>query len=208
MRDEAITFTLDGRQVTARPGETIWEVARRHGHEIPHLCLSTEPDFRPDGNCRLCMVEVEGATRLVASCIVHPSPGDVVRIDSERARAARRTVMDLLLAEAHITPGTEADRWVRELGATRGRLPGPEPLPPDDSHPGMLVALDACIRCLRCVQACREVEIYDVIGMANRGARCKVVFDFDDPMGASTCVSCGSCAQTCPTGTITFRSPA
>jgi formate dehydrogenase major subunit len=204
----ATTFILDGQEVTTRPGETIWEVARHHGREIPHLCLSTEPDFRADGNCRLCMVEVEGAARLVASCIVRPSPGAVVRIDSERARAARRTVMDLLLAEADIASGTEADRWARELGAARGRLPGPEaPPPPDESHPGVVVDLAACIRCLRCVQACREVEAYDVIGMANRGARCEVVFDCDDPMGESTCVSCGSCAQTCPTGAITFRVP-
>ncbi len=204
--EQPIEFELDGYTVEAKAGETVWQVANRLGNTIPHLCLSTEPDFRPDGNCRLCMVEVEGWHPLAASCITHPNPGMVVRTKTERTQTVRRTVMELLLVEADIPAGTEADAWATALNVRRGRFPSHDDKPSaDNSHPGIIVELSACIACLRCLQACREVEIYDVIGMANRGARSKIVFDFDDPMAESTCVSCGSCAQTCPTGAIDFR---
>ena len=96
---EAIAFSLDGREVAAAPGETIWQVAAREGVAIPHLCHSAEPGYRPDGNCRACMVEVEGERVLAASCIRRPAPGMTVRTDTERARHSRRTVFELLLAD-------------------------------------------------------------------------------------------------------------
>lgn len=209
MVDE-IEIRLDDRVVRARRGETLWQLVCRHGVVIPHLCLSTEPDFRPDGNCRLCMVEVEGRAALAASCITHPEAGMRVRVDSPRARAARRSVMALLLAEAAVAPDSACARLAAEMGVDGGRFPpaAPAPAARDESHAGIAVDLGACIRCLRCVQACREVELHDVIGMAARGARSTVVFDTAAPMGQSTCVSCGSCAQTCPTGALAFRVPA
>ena len=201
----AITFTLDGQEVTARPGETIWDVAQRHGLEIPRACLSTEPDFRPDGNCRLCVVEVEGYRTLQPSCLLRVAVGMIVRTESERARHARRLVMELLLAEGAIDLDSECGRLARAMGVATSRFPPTTDRPPPDrSHPGIAVDLAACIRCMRCVQACREVEVNDVIGSAYRGARTKVVFDLDDPMGASSCVNCGACAQACPTGAIRF----
>lgn len=201
-----IRFTLDDQPLTAKPEETLWQVARRCGIEIPHLCLSTEPDFRPDGNCRVCMVEIEGQHPLAPSCATYPTPGMRVMTQSTRAVHARRLVMELLLTEAAVHPDSECARWARKMGVTQSRFSRFTPLPaPDESHPGIAVDLAACIHCMRCVQACGEVELYDVIGMAARGAREKIVFDRDDPMGRSSCVSCGSCAQTCPSGALTFR---
>src|ERR1700736_2852722 len=94
-----IQFELDGKQVEAINGETIWQVAKRQGREIPHLCYSPEPDYRPDGNCRACMVEVEGERVLAASCIRRPTQGMKVRIASERAKASRKMVFELLIAD-------------------------------------------------------------------------------------------------------------
>ncbi len=204
---DPITFILDGREVEAAAGETIWQVARREGTEIPHLCYADEPGYRPDGNCRACMVEVEGERVLSASCLRRPSPGMKVATGNERSVAARRTVMELLLADqterevAH-DPNSRLWQWADRMGVSGSRFPAREALPPDPSHPAMRVHLDACIHCNLCVRACREVQVNDVIGMAYRGHGSKVVFDFDDPMGASTCVACGECVQACPTGAL------
>ncbi|MCB9958781.1 MAG: formate dehydrogenase subunit alpha [Rhodospirillaceae bacterium] len=205
---EQIAFTLDGREVAARPGETIWQVAEREGIVIPHLCHRPKPGYRPDGNCRACMVEVAGERTLAASCIRTPRPGMVVSTESARAQAARAMVFELLLADQ---PPRHAARdadstfwgWADRIGLTESRLPSRDTAPaPDRSHPAMAVHLDACIQCNLCVRACREVQVNDVIGMALRGHDAKIVFDFDDPMGASTCVGCGECVQACPTGAL------
>ena len=198
-----IRFSLDGRPAEARPDETIWQVARRMGIEIPHLCHAPEPGYRADGNCRACMVDIEGERALAASCIRRPSEGMTVRTASERAAAARRMVFELLAADR---PATDRDtayrRWADRLGVSGSRFPARPPPAPDLSHPAMAVNLDACINCTLCVRACREVQANDVIGMAARGADARIVFDFDDPMGDSTCVACGECVQACPTGAL------
>ncbi|MCA8908322.1 MAG: molybdopterin-dependent oxidoreductase, partial [Rhodospirillaceae bacterium] len=205
---ELITFTLDGREVAARPGETIWQVAEREGIAIPHLCHRPKPGYRPDGNCRACVVEVAGERTLAASCIRTPRPGMVVSSESARAQAARSMVFELLLADQPPRPAArDADSafwgWADRIGLTESRLPSRDSTPAADrSHPAMAVHLDACIQCNLCVRACREVQVNDVIGMAARGHDAKIVFDFDDPMGASTCVGCGECVQACPTGAL------
>ena len=204
---EPITFTLDGKRVEAAPEETIWQVANRLGIEIPHLCYTPDPGYRADGNCRACMVEIEGERVLAASCIRKPAPDMAVTTNSERAKASRRMVMELLIADqpprasAH-DAGSKMWRWAEAMGQTDSRFPARQAAPPDSSHPAMAVNLDACIHCTLCVRACREVQVNDVIGMAGRGAGAKIVFDFDDPMGASTCVACGECVQACPTGAL------
>jgi formate dehydrogenase major subunit len=204
---EKISFTLDGREVTAQPGETLWQVAKRHGTTIPHLCWKDAPGYRADGNCRACMVEVEGERTLAASCIRKPAPGMKVSTASQRVRAAQRMVMELLITDQP-APADAHDRaapfwnWAKAMNIEVSRFardPNPRP---DLSHPAMAVNLDACIHCNLCVRACREVQVNDVIGMAWRGPHQKVVFDFDDAMGASTCVACGECVQACPTGAL------
>jgi formate dehydrogenase major subunit len=203
-----IKFFLDGQEVEARDGETIWQVASRIGTEIPHLCYSPEPGYRPDGNCRACMVEVEGERVLAASCIRKPAPGMKVKTASERAKASRQMVFELLIADQPDRtteardPKSKFWAWADRMDIAASRFPERRAPAPDRSHPAMAVNLDACIQCNLCVRACREVQVNDVIGMAGRGVGEKIVFDFDDPMGNSTCVACGECVQACPTGAL------
>ena len=202
-----IRFTLDGASVEARDNETLWQVAQRQGLDLPHLCFSEARGYRADGNCRICMVEIDGERTLAASCIRRPEPDMVVRTQSPRAQRARAMVMELLLADQPAraqAPDREARlwQWADRVDVAGSRFPaGARPVP-DPSHPAMRVRLDACIHCNLCVRACREVQVNDVIGMAERGAESKIVFDFDDPMGNSTCVACGECVQACPTGAL------
>ena len=201
----AVRFALDGRAVAAAPGETLWQAADRLGVVVPRLCHTPQRGYRPDGNCRACMVEIEGERALAASCIRKPAEGMVVRTDTARARAARALVMELLLADQPARPrdpGSELRRQAEAMGVTGSRFPARAPPAADLSHPAMAVNLDACIHCTRCVRACREVQVNDVIGMAGRGARARIVFDMADPMGESSCVACGECVQACPTGAL------
>ena len=204
---DTIAFSLDGREVLAQPGETIWAVAERSGIEIPHLCYSPAPGYRPDGNCRTCMVEIEGERVLASSCNRLPETGMVVHSVSKRARFARAMVIELLVADqptrsASHDPDSEFWQWAERIGQVESRFPKRLPPPSDSSHPAMLVNLDSCIHCTRCVRACREVQVNDVIGMARRGAANSIVFDMGDGMGASSCVACGECVQACPTGAL------
>jgi len=200
-------FLLDGREVDAQAGETIWQVAQRLGTEIPHLCHTPQPGYRPDGNCRACMVEIEGERVLAASCKRQPAEGMKVQSTSARAKSARKLVFELLLSDQP-KRATAPDgmskfwQWADKLEVQSSRFPARESIAPDRSHPAMAVQLDACIQCGLCQRACREVQGNDVIGMAMRGHHAKVVFDFDDAMGNSTCVGCGECVQACPTGAL------
>ena len=227
----SFTLTLDGVAVSATAGETLWQVAKRAGESIPHLCFKDASGYRADGNCRACMVEIEGERALAASCLREAAPGMVVKsASSERARTAREGVMELLLVDQPARDDSPdrsshfwamADQLAIDATAVRRRLPARAEreaatvhhvhLPEhsrrasstrDASHSAMNVNLDACIECNLCVRACREVQGNDVIGMAHRGAASKIVFDFDDPMGDSTCVACGECVQACPTGAL------
>jgi formate dehydrogenase major subunit len=200
-----ITFTLDGRTVTACGEETIWEVARREGASIPHLCWKPDvPDLREDGNCRACMVEIVGERVVVTS-------------QSARAQKSREMVFDLLASDMPArehSPDPQSHFWQQaELaGLEKARYPSGRPgakqeIPVDSvfhdaSHPSIAVNLDACISCGLCERACREVQVNDVIGMAHRGMDAVPVFDISDPMGLSTCVGCGECVQACPTGAL------
>jgi formate dehydrogenase major subunit len=202
-----ITFTLDGKQVEAAPDETIWQVAQRQGTEIPHLCYAPEPGYREDGNCRACMVEIKGERVLAASCIRKPVQDMVVNTASKEAKSARRMVMEMLVAdqparETAPDPQSKFWAWADAMGVTDSRFPARANTESDSSHVAIAVNLAACIHCNLCVRACREVQVNDVIGMAYRGVGSKIVFDFDDPMGDSTCVACGECVQACPTGAL------
>ncbi len=209
-----IEFTLDGRTVGALEGETILSAARREGAAIPTLCF--KDGYRADGNCRACVVEVAGERVLAPSCCRAVQPGMAVQTGSERAKKSQRLVLEMLLADlpdaGHkwadaegLLPHGELSEWAsREGVSVRPELRALRRTPPpaDLSHPAMAVNLDSCIQCTRCVRACREVQVNDVIGYAARGSHSRIVFDLDDPMGESTCVACGECVQACPTGAL------
>ena len=199
-----IAFELDGRAVEALPGDTLIEVARREGIDLPHLCY--KPGLEAVGNCRSCMVEIAGERVLAASCCRQPTAGMKVTTASPRAVAAQRMVIELLqsdMAEAQYTRKNEVDLWAAKLGVGRPRFAPTRTQPqPDASHAAIAVNLDACIQCTRCLRACRDEQVNEVIGLAFRGQEAKIVFDQDDPLGDSTCVACGECVQACPTGAL------
>ena len=199
-----IAFTLNGRAVEAAPGETLLKAAQRAGVAVPHLCHMD--GLRSPGNCRACVVEIEGERVLAPSCCRAPTPGMVVATASPRAASAQKTVLELLLSDAPDTSALKHDselaHWAELTGARAGRFPARAAAVRDVSHPAMTVNLDACIQCTRCIRACRETQGNDVLGLAFRGGHAQIVFDQNDPMGASTCVACGECVQVCPTGAI------
>ncbi|NOE27441.1 formate dehydrogenase subunit alpha [Ruegeria sp. HKCCD6157] len=206
--NKTVTFNLNGDDVTVPEGTTIWEAANGRGLVIPHLCHKPAPGYKPDGNCRACMVEVEGERTLVASCIRPAADGMVVKTDTDRAEKSRAMVMELLVADQPEKPHDASSHFwdmakLNDVSDSRFPAKEPEKIPLlDDSHVAMRVNLDACINCNLCVRACRDVQVNDVIGMAGRGHTAQVVFDQNDPMGESTCVACGECVQACPTGAL------
>ena len=212
-----ITFTLDGATVNAQPFETILQAAQRQGVNIPRLCYSD--GLRAAGNCRACVVEIGGERALAPSCCRAPQPGMVVAALSERALKSQKMVLELMLADMPkqgsqwvggdaARPHGELSDWAAKLGVTaRPALANLQRAQPaaDLSHPAMAVNLDACIQCTRCVRACRETQMNDVIGMAYRGAHAQITFDLGDAMGDSSCVACGECVQACPTGALSAK---
>ena len=203
LAQELVTFKLNGGDVEALPGETIIQAADRIGVEIPRLCY--KPGYRPDGNCRACMVEIKGERVLAPSCCRRPTKGMEVVSDSARALHSQKMIVELLASDVPqriYKPDSELDYWRRKLNVVAPRFPGRAQPQVDNSHPAMSVNLDACIQCTRCVRACREEQVNDVIGYAFRGAHSAIVFDMGDPMGESTCVACGECVQACPTGAL------
>ncbi|HEY4371742.1 MAG TPA: formate dehydrogenase subunit alpha [Burkholderiales bacterium] len=204
---EVVEFKLNGQTVEAFDGESILNAARRAGVEIPHLCY--KDGLRADGNCRACVVEIKGERVLAPSCCRAATSGMEVTSNSERAEKSQKLVLELLLSDMPAKaykPDSELDKWVKHMQVGTPRMPLMEAarMSPnaDLTHPGIAVNLDACIQCTRCVRACREEQVNDVIGYAMRGDHAKIVFDLDDPMGDSTCVACGECVQACPTGAL------
>src|SRR5579862_2084393 len=199
----AVSFLLNGETIVADSKETILQAADRHGVEIPRLCYME--GMRADGNCRTCMVEIKGERVLAPSCCRYPKEGMEVTTNSKRAITSQKMSLELLMADVAPTaykPDSELSFWAKKVGLTKPRFEARHQPVEDLSHPAMAVNLDACIQCTRCVRACREEQVNDVIGYAFRGGHSKIVFDLDDPMGDSTCVACGECVQACPTGAL------
>ena len=206
MPEDKINFELNGKKVTAFSNETIWDVSERLGETIPHLCFSPSESYRPDGNCRACMVEIEGERVLAASCIRKPSENMKVFSNSSKAIKSRSLVLELLDSdqpkENSHNPDSHFNNINKKTKINENRFATKSLPEPDSSHPAIAVNLDACIQCGLCVRACREVQVNDVIGFSGRGSDTKIVFDFDDNLGESTCVGCGECVQACPTGAL------
>src|SRR5438105_15831157 len=170
-----IEFKLNGQTVVGRPDETLIECAKRHGVEIPHLCYS--PTLRPDGNCRACVVEIKGERVLAPSCCRFPVQGMEVTTDSPRSVASQKMVLELLLSdipEKSYTLDSELDHWAKALKVGKPRFEARRQPKSDLSHAAIAVNLDACIQCTRCLRACREEQVNDVIGYAFRGEHSKI----------------------------------
>jgi len=209
--DNQVTLTIDGKQVSVPAGTTVFDAARIHGIPIPTLChLQNET---PVGVCRVCVVEVERARVLAASCVRPAENGMVVSTLSEKVLRTRRMLLELLMAE-HPSPCTrqrnsgdcELEMMAAREGVTRIRF-GARTVRrlPDDSSVSIAVDHDACILCDRCIRGCNEIRRNFVLGRMGKGSWAGIAFDHNLPMGASSCVSCGECMVSCPTGALTNK---
>ena len=205
---QRITLTIDGMKVTGPPGMTILEAAEKVGIEIPRLCH--DASITPSGNCRICVVEVEGARTLVGSCHTPIAEGMVVMSRTARVTEARRATIELLLAghTGSCVTDTEA-RECRlhmlasdlEAGPPRfqvrhRRLYGPE------KGPYILRDMSRCILCRKCIRACAEIAGQNLYSTAYRGFASKVVVDYDIPLNKEACRDCGICIDYCPTSAL------
>ena len=200
---DVVNFELNGRKIKAKSSQTLIEIAKNEGIEIPHLCYKS--GMASVGNCRACVVEIEGERVLAPSCCRYPSENMKVQTDSARALVSQKMVLELLQSDMPSTAYTlnnELDQWSLALSLGKSRYEPRPKVQQDATHAAITVNLDACIQCTRCVRACRDEQVNDVIGFAFRGADSQVVFDMNDPMGNSTCVGCGECVQACPTGAL------
>ncbi len=198
-----VAIKINGKNYFGNPNETILDVSKRNGIEIPHLCF--KEGMRPDGNCRACMVEIEGERVLQPSCVRTISDGMVVNTNNDRVIQSQKLVLELLASDVSdkvYKKDSELSDWAERLKIKTNRFPTNVQEKHDLTHPAIAVNLDACIQCTRCVRACREEQVNDVIGYANRGFKSEIVFDINDFMGESTCVGCGECVQACPTGAL------
>jgi NADH dehydrogenase/NADH:ubiquinone oxidoreductase subunit G len=209
-----ITLTIDGKPVTVPEGTTLWDAARLAGIGIPVLCHS--PRLRPVGVCRMCVVDV-GERVLAAACVRLCSEGQTVATRSDKVQAHRRMLTQLLLSDypehSPRQAATGADELLdlaRSLGVASTPFPdGTRPATARGSDTSsVVIAVDhqACILCDRCIRACDELQNNDVIGRTSRGYTARIAFDLNNPMGESSCVSCGECMAVCPTGALTNKS--
>lgn len=206
---DTIRLTIDGQAVTAVPGSSVLDAALAHGIYVPHLCH--HPDLKPVGACRLCGVEIGGRT--VMSCVTPVAAGLDVRTSTPALDAARRTVMDLLLAKhhqdcLHCSAGVDCEllRIAGHIGLRGSRLgpplqPAPR-LPIDDSNPFFTFDPNKCILCGICVRTCQEIVGLGALGLSNRGYETRVSLFGDGTFAGSVCESCGECVSRCPVGAL------
>ncbi len=206
---DSIKLTIDGKEVITAAGNTILMAARQAKIHIPTLCY--HPRLPISGACRACVVEVEGRPALVASCATPVAEGMVVHTRSARVLRARRLVVDLLLASGdhncllcQSNGVCELQEMAYDLGVESFRFPVDSPRYPKDTSNSMIERdLNKCILCGRCVRACNEVQVNEVIDFGYRGGKAKIITAWDLPYGESDCVFCGECVSVCPTGSLT-----
>lgn len=207
-----INLTIDGQIVQVKEGSTVLEAARQAGIPIPTLC--DHPELTPFGGCRLCLVEIEGARTLQASCTLPAGNNMVVHTNTPRLQEARKFVLTLLFSERnHFCPfcqesggDCELQNAAYEQGMTHWPLtPNYDPYPVDASHKYFVLDNNRCILCRRCIRACAEMSGNFTLGAEERGAHTMIIADIGVPLGSSSCISCGSCLQVCPTGALIDR---
>lgn len=208
---DVVKITINGQSVSAPVGSTILQAAQQAGIDIPTLC--NHPALRPAGACRICAVEVKGQRVLQTACTFPIMDDMEVQTESPRVVAARKLVLDLLFSERnHYCPYCEmsGDCELQSLGYRYGlnHWVYPtylHPFPVDASHKYLLMDHNRCVLCGRCIRACGELAANHTLGLRQRGANTMIHADMGLPWGESTCVSCGTCAQVCPTGTLTDK---
>jgi predicted molibdopterin-dependent oxidoreductase YjgC len=206
-----ISVTINGKEVQAIPGQTILEVARENGVYIPTLCQYAKTTNV--GACRVCVVEVEGARTLVASCCMPVNKGMVIKTDTPPVKAAQRLVIELLWSSGDHNCLTceqngncELQNLVYWLAIDKPRFEISPPGYPIETTNSMIQRdLNKCILCGRCVRACNEIQVNEVLDFSRRGFRAKVGPAFDTDYIDSECFFCGECADACPVGAITFK---
>jgi CRP-like cAMP-binding protein/Fe-S-cluster-containing dehydrogenase component/ferredoxin len=205
-----IELTVDGKKISVPAGTSVFDAARLNNIEIPTLCH--QQNEKPVGVCRVCVVDV-GARVFTASCVRPAEPGMVVTTNSEKVKQARSTLVELLMAD-HPSPCARerqsGDCELEALAKQNGRLASRyAPLDTrrgvDESSMSIGVDFDACILCDRCIRGCSEVRENFVLGRMGKGATTRIAFDNNLPMGESSCVSCGECMVSCPTGALTNK---
>jgi bidirectional [NiFe] hydrogenase diaphorase subunit len=206
------TLKINGHDFSARPDETILDVARENKIFVPRMCelegLTTV------GACRLCLVEVKGSNKLLPSCVTHVEEGMEVTTNSERLDHYRKMIVELMFTERNHTCSVcvsnghcELQSMAQKLNIDHVRFPYRYPqVEVDASHERFILDQNRCILCTRCVRVCDEIEgahTWDVMG---RGIEAQVVTDLNQPWGSSeTCTSCGKCVQVCPTGALSEK---
>jgi formate dehydrogenase alpha subunit len=208
---EWITITIDGRNIQVPADISILEACRTNKIQIPTLCH--DPELTDSGACRLCMVEVEGARGLVASCSTKVQKGMVIRTDTNEIREARRTILELIIANHDIDCLTcqkmgncDLAQYAYEYGVKKDVFQGEKrEYDVDDSNPFILRDLNKCILCGKCVRACSEIQVNNVLSYANRGFESRVGPAFNLPYDKSECVFCGTCLAVCPVGALTEK---
>lgn len=200
---ETFTLSINGKEITAQDGQTLLEIARANGIEIPTICF--HPATKANGLCRICVVEVEGSRLLQPACVVAARPGMQVQTDSPRVRRARRTILEMLAATADLSEAPEILEMLKAYEADTDRFPEAQPrhLPPIDDNPMYVREYSKCILCWRCVQVCAEDAQYThAINFAGRGYHTHIDTFYGLPMPATTCVFCGQCLGVCPTDAL------
>jgi formate dehydrogenase major subunit len=207
-----VTITINGKTLEVAEGTTVLRAAQNAGIDIPTLC--DHPHLTPYGGCRLCLVEVEGARTLQPSCTLPVNNNMVVKTETKKVLDARKFVLTLIFSERnHFCPFCQVTGGDCELqnaayheGMDHWPLqPNYQPYPMDASHPYIILENNRCILCRRCVRACGELVGNFTLGFEERGAKSILVADTGVPLGQSTCISCGSCVQVCPTGALIDR---
>ncbi|MFW5714045.1 MAG: molybdopterin-dependent oxidoreductase [Brevefilum sp.] len=210
-----IKLTIDDKTIEVQEGTTVLEAAEAAGCYVPTLCH--HPQLTPYGGCRLCMVEVEGARTLQPSCTLPATDGMVIKTNSEKVLNARKFVLTLIFSERNhfcmYCPVSDGDcelqnRAYDEEMTHWDLQPNWQPFEVDASHPFIILDNNRCILCRRCVRACGELVGNYTLGFEERGADSLLVADYNVPLGESTCISCGSCVQICPTGALIDRQSA